>query len=197
SAEYIRSLRPTLEHATMIGTKPDVIAGLKKYGIFLSIGPRFLVDTLQTIKDYGEAARGYAAPIKTYLKEGIHVVGQMDTATWSDSANHWWGMYAFITRKAFSLDKKGEENLGSAPVLLPDEAIDRATALKMWTTWPSEYVFAENELGSLEPGKYADFAVLDRDYFTVPESEIPKVRVVMTGLNGKIVYDRDRLAGTQ
>ncbi|MBI4456686.1 MAG: amidohydrolase family protein, partial [Acidobacteria bacterium] len=50
---------------------------------------------------------------------------------------------------------------------------------------------------TLEPGKHADFAVLDRDYFTVPVSEIPKVRVVMTGLNGNIVYDRDQLAGTK
>ncbi|MBI4456388.1 MAG: amidohydrolase family protein [Acidobacteria bacterium] len=194
STEYIRSLRPTLEHATMIGTKPDVIAGLKKYGITLSVGPRFLVDTLQTIKDYGEAARSYTAPIKTYLNEGIKVVGQMDSATWDDYSNHWWGMYSFITRKAFSYDQKGEQNVDSAPVLVPEEAVDRATALKMWTTWASEYVFAEAALGTLEPGKYADFAVLDRDYFTIPVSEIPKVRVVMTGLNGKVVYDRDQLA---
>ncbi|MBI2820962.1 MAG: hypothetical protein HYX74_01935 [Acidobacteria bacterium] len=40
------------------------------------------------------------------------------------------------------------------------------------------------------------YVVLDRDYFTVPESEAWKVQPVMTGLNGRIVQDRGKLAGT-
>jgi predicted amidohydrolase YtcJ len=64
----------------------------------------------------------------------------------------------------------------------------------MVTTWASEYMLAEDTLGTLEPGKFADFVVLDRDFFTIPTEEIPDVKVVMTGLGGQIVYDLDRLA---
>ena len=63
------------------------------------------------------------------------------------------------------------------------------TALKMATTWASEYMMAEDTVGTLEPGKYADFAVLDRDFFTIATEEIPDTTVVMTGLSGQIVYD--------
>ena len=75
-------------------------------------------------------------------------------------------------------------------VLLPDQAIDRVTALKMVTTWGSEYMLAEDTIGTLEPGKYADFAVLEKDFFTIPMEEIRDgIPVVMTGLGGEIVHD--------
>ena len=63
------------------------------------------------------------------------------------------------------------------------------TALKMATTWASEYMMAEDTVGTLEPGKYADFAVLDRDFFTIATEEIVDTTVVMTGLSSQIVYD--------
>jgi predicted amidohydrolase YtcJ len=50
-------------------------------------------------------------------------------------------------------------------------------------------MLAEDTIGTLEPGKYADFSVLDRDYFTIPVDDILNLKSVMTGLNGKIVYD--------
>ena len=57
----------------------------------------------------------------------------------------------------------------------------------MWT-WASEYMMAEDTVGTLEPGKFADFAVLEKDFFTVPVEEVLNMKVVMTGLSGKIVY---------
>jgi predicted amidohydrolase YtcJ len=82
-------------------------------------------------------------------------------------------------------------------VLGPEEAIDRVTALKMVTTWGSEYMLAEDTIGTLEAGKLADFAVLDRDFFAIPVDQIPDVQVKMTGLGGRIVYDPDGLSGRQ
>jgi predicted amidohydrolase YtcJ len=79
--------------------------------------------------------------------------------------------------------------------LVPEQAIDRVTALKMATTWASEYMMAEDTLGTLESGKFADFAVLDRDFFTIPISEILDIEVVMTGLAGEIIYDPDQIGG--
>jgi predicted amidohydrolase YtcJ len=188
----------------MVGAAPDILAGLKKYGIILSIAPRMLADVPRAIEDYGEAVRPFAQPVKTYIREGIPVVGQMDSASYTDTSNHWLAMYSFVTRRAIGAGiPPGEQTssleslIARAPVINPEEAIDRTTALKMWTTWAADYVLAEDNLGSLEPGKYADFAVLDRDYFTISESDIPRVRVVMTSLGGKIVYDRDSLAGAK
>jgi predicted amidohydrolase YtcJ len=66
----------------------------------------------------------------------------------------------------------------------------------MTTTWASEYILAEDTLGTLEPGKYADFVVLEQDFFTIPVEEIPGMQVIMTGLAGEIVYDRDGLDGS-
>ena len=65
------------------------------------------------------------------------------------------------------------------------------------SSWASEYMFAEDTIGTLEPEKFADFAILDRDFFAIPVSEIPDVEVVMTALSGKIVYDPNHLAGGQ
>ena len=45
----------------------------------------------------------------------------------------------------------------------------------MYTRWSSEYVLRENVLGSIEPRKYADFAVLSEDYLTVPEDDIAMI----------------------
>ena len=74
----------------------------------------------------------------------------------------------------------------------PKQAVDKETALKMFTRWAAEYVLRENELGSLEPGKWADFAILDRDYLSVPGDDISKINVLMTVLGGKPVYtDRE------
>ena len=76
----------------------------------------------------------------------------------------------------------------------PEERIDRVHAMKMWTSWASEYVLKEDELGTLEEGKFADLVVLDRDYFTVPVNDILKVRTPMTMVGGKIIQLQESLA---
>ena len=47
----------------------------------------------------------------------------------------------------------------------------------------------EEKIGSLEPGKFADLAVLDRDYFSVPDAEIKKIRSVLTIVDGRVVHN--------
>ena len=70
----------------------------------------------------------------------------------------------------------------------PDQVMTRDEALRAMTIWPAYAAFQEKELGSLTPGKYADFVVLDRDIMQVPPTEILSTRVEATYIGGKIVY---------
>lgn len=68
------------------------------------------------------------------------------------------------------------------------DPVTREQALIAHTRSNAWLLFKEQELGSLEPGKLADFLVLDRDYLTVPESEIREIRPVMTVVGGRVVH---------
>jgi hypothetical protein len=66
--------------------------------------------------------------------------------------------------------------------------VDKTTALKLITRWAGEYVLKGDKVGSIEKGKYADIAVLDRDYMTIPNEEVSDIRPQLTMLGGKIVF---------
>jgi predicted amidohydrolase YtcJ len=72
----------------------------------------------------------------------------------------------------------------------PDQIMTREEALKAMTIWPAYAGFQEKVMGSITPGKYADFVILDRDIMTVPASEILATRVMSTWIGGKAVYSR-------
>jgi len=73
----------------------------------------------------------------------------------------------------------------------PAEGVDRATALKMFTLWPAHASFREDELGTIEVGKRADFTAFDIDLMTVPAAAIPNGRAVLTVVDGAVVYRAD------
>ncbi|HEX2722949.1 MAG TPA: amidohydrolase [Gemmatimonadaceae bacterium] len=72
----------------------------------------------------------------------------------------------------------------------PEQVMTRTEALKSMTIWPAYAAFQENVMGSLSPGKYADFVILDRDIMTVRPEEILATRVMSTWLGGRSVYER-------
>ncbi|HEY0600587.1 amidohydrolase [Brevundimonas sp.] len=74
----------------------------------------------------------------------------------------------------------------------PHEAVDRQTALKMFTLWPAWASFREAELGTIEVGKRADFTAFDVDLMTAPEADIPKGRAVLTVVDGVVVHRADQ-----
>ncbi|HEY9517531.1 MAG TPA: amidohydrolase [Gemmatimonadaceae bacterium] len=72
----------------------------------------------------------------------------------------------------------------------PEEKMTRQEALRAMTIWPAYAAFQESEMGSLTPGKYADFVVLDRDIMRIPEGDILGTQVMATYIAGKAVYER-------
>jgi predicted amidohydrolase YtcJ len=71
----------------------------------------------------------------------------------------------------------------------PEQKMTREEALRSMTIWPAYAGFQEFLLGSLTPGKYADFVVLDRDIMRIPDTEILGTRVVSTWIGGTRVYE--------
>ncbi len=72
----------------------------------------------------------------------------------------------------------------------PEERMTREEALRSMTIWPAYAGFMEGVSGSLTPGKYADFVVLDQDIMSVAPERILDTHVVMTVLGGQVVYQR-------
>jgi predicted amidohydrolase YtcJ len=71
----------------------------------------------------------------------------------------------------------------------PEQRMTRDEALKSMTIWPAFAAFQEHDLGSLAPGKYADFVVLDQDIMRAPVETILATRVVSTWVGGRMVYE--------
>jgi predicted amidohydrolase YtcJ len=70
------------------------------------------------------------------------------------------------------------------------QKISRMEALRAMTRTAAYVSFSEQSTGSLEAGKLADLAVLDRDYLTCPEEEIRRIGVDLTIVGGHVVYER-------
>ena len=172
TVEDVRRLRLTVEHAEVLGNLPDVVEGLKKYGIIVSAGPPRLLREPEYLQDYGPAVDSFMLPVRSWLNQGIKVVGQNHSYR---NIGYYWTV--FMTRQ-----------VEGGKAILPEEKLDRVTVLKMWTPWAAEYVLREDDLGTLEVGKLADFLVLDKDYFTIPVAEIPDIRPQMTVVGGAIKF---------
>jgi predicted amidohydrolase YtcJ len=71
---------------------------------------------------------------------------------------------------------------------MPEEAVSRATTLRLFTSRAAEWLLAETIAGTLEPGKVADFVVMDKDFFTVPREEITDNKVILTVVGDLIIY---------
>jgi predicted amidohydrolase YtcJ len=77
----------------------------------------------------------------------------------------------------------------------PEQKLTREQALALFTSSAAYAAFQEDDLGTIEAGKLADFTVFDIDLMTVPEAEILDAKTVMTVVGGKIVYDSSTAEG--
>jgi predicted amidohydrolase YtcJ len=99
-----------------------------------------------------------------------------------EAVNPMLGIYAAVTRQ----DLQGEPAGGWQP----DQVLTRAEAIRGFTVDAAWAAFMENQVGSIEPGKKADFIVLDRDLMSVDVAEIPFVQVLETWLDGELVWSK-------
>lgn len=99
-----------------------------------------------------------------------------------ESINPLYGFYAGVTRQ----DLKGYPPEG----FQKNDALTREQALKAMTIWAAKAAFEENEKGSLEPGKWADFVITNQDIMTVPEQKIPETQVLKTFISGEQVFSK-------
>ena len=76
----------------------------------------------------------------------------------------------------------------SGRAILKDQTVTREEALIAHTRTNAYFLFQEDNLGTIEPGKYADLVVLDRDYLSVPDEEIKDIQSVLTLVGGRVGY---------
>jgi predicted amidohydrolase YtcJ len=79
----------------------------------------------------------------------------------------------------------------------PEESPNREDALRMYSLNSAWFTFDETNRGSLEPGKYADLAVLSDDYLTVPVEKVAELHSVLTLVGGKPVYGEEPFAALE
>ena len=182
--EFMRSLRVSSDHCGFY-PRPSQLPRMKKLNMIISCNAMFVNRSSPWLPIYGADKANRISPIKAMLDAGVMPTSEYEGLNLGsgEGATPNAFLYHYITRRS----DRGE-------LIAPEEAIDRVSALKMSTVWASYFVLRENELGSLQAGKLADFAVFNKDYFTVPEAEIPTVFPLMTVMGGKTIVLREELA---
>jgi predicted amidohydrolase YtcJ len=126
----------------------------------------------------GEQRAQNYKPARKYLDHGVVITASSDVTS-TVSANPFIALYALVTRK---------NRLGQ--LIAPHEAISREEALRAYTINGTWLTREEQLKGTIEVGKLADMAVLDRDYFAVADEEIKEIQVDVTIVNGETVWER-------
>ena len=176
--DQIRAKRHAYDH--MGGSpRPEQVARIKNLGMIVGGYNMQLWEggAEKMFHDYGERAVEWMQPRKSLLDAGVMNSVEIDRPIGSTDLTYFHVLWIGITRK----DLHGK-------VWAPNQAVSREAMLKFATLGGAYYTKHERVLGSLEPGKWADLIVIDRDYLTIPVDEIENIRVLMTMVGGKIVH---------
>ncbi|HEX2494443.1 MAG TPA: amidohydrolase family protein [Steroidobacter sp.] len=171
------ALRPRIEHAQVIA--PEDAPRFAELGVIASIQPTHATSDMNMAEDRlgRERLRG-AYAWRTLLDSGARLAGGSDFPV--ELPNPFYGLYAAVTRQ----DREGRPPGGWHA----SEKLSREEALRLFTLDAAYAAHMEGAVGSLEPGKWADFILVDRDYFKIPESEIDDVRVIAAYVAGAPVF---------
>ncbi len=169
------------DHAETISARSiDRIAAL---GGGVAVQHRMAYQGEYFVERYGAAAAEATPPVKAIIDAGVKVSAGTD-ATRVASYDPWVSLSWLVTGRT----------LGDLRLYPTRNCLDRETALRMWTENTTWFSNEEGKKGRIVPGQLADLAVLDRDYFTVPEAEIRQITSVLTLVDGKPVWGTDEFA---
>ncbi|WP_300544693.1 amidohydrolase [Maricaulis sp.] len=167
------------EHSQIV--HPDDIPRFAELGVIASMQPSHAIGDLHFAPDrLGDERLDGAYAWQSLLDAGAHITGGSDAPV--EQGDPRIEYYAAVARADLS-GFQGEN-------WHPDEALSRQDALKLFTLWPAFASFREDELGSIEEGKRADFTVFSADIMTAPATDILEVEPVMTVVDGEIVWER-------
>ncbi|MET3290899.1 UNVERIFIED_CONTAM: putative amidohydrolase YtcJ [Brevibacillus sp. OAP136] len=171
-----RDSRHTIEHVEMI--HQDDIPRFGELGVIASIQPNhmYLSDRETYTVAIGPDRSKHAWATKSLQEAGAFLAFSTDFPV--DELNPMSQIYRAVTR----IDNTDDQAWN------PEQRVTLADALKAYTSGPAYGTFREHELGTLEVGKLADLVILDRNLFAVPTEEILEASVLMTIVDGKIVY---------
>jgi len=189
-----KPIAPTRSHVMHASFQsPAAIARMKKMGVLADVQAAWLyLDGPALERVFGYDGMRYFYPLRSYIDAGIVVAAGSDHMIGYDKNgavnpyNPFLSMWTEVTRLTWAPG-------GTGKVMHPEERVSRAEALKTHTIWAAYLQFAEKERGSIEPGKFADLVVIDRDYLTCPEAEIKDIQPVMTVLDGRIANRAESL----
>ena len=176
----VASTRPSLTHSNFMDRRTiDLLARL---GAVANIQPAWLyMDTRTLIAQFGYDRLRFFQPLHSLFEAGGRVGGGSDHMQKIGSFrsinpyNPFLGIWVAVTRRARNYDG----------TLHPEEALSREQAIRFYTINNAYLLFREKEIGSLAPGKFADFIVLDRDILSCPTDAIRETQVLDTYLGEK------------
>ena len=166
-----------IEHAQIVSL-PD-FALFDKYSVIASMQATHATSDMRwAAKRLGPDRIAGAYAWRRFLQLGVPVANGSDFPV--EEANPLLGFFASFARQ----DLSGQPPEGWTP----DQRMTREESLYSWTMAGAYAAFEEKDKGSLTPGKLADLVVLDRDIMMAPAREVPKTKVWMTLLGGRIVH---------
>jgi predicted amidohydrolase YtcJ len=175
----LRDRRWRIEHAQHL--IPEDIPRFAHIGIIASVQPYHAIDDGRWAETkIGKERAKHTYAFKSLLDAGTRLACGSDwTVAPLDPIS---GIYAAVTRR--TLDGKNPEGW------IPEQKISLEDAIKGYTINGAYAEFAEASKGSIEAGKLADLVVLSHDIFEIPPEDILDAEVLMTILNGEIVYQK-------
>jgi hypothetical protein len=171
----LKDARFRIVHAGI--STPAVEKRLRELNVLVDGNPPFVYWIGSWFLKYGPERVRWSYPAKSYIENGIIEAAGSDVPV--TPVSPWWGIWAAVVRR----------DLQSGQILAPEERISVEQALALYTRNGAYAGFEEDLKGALEPGKLADFVVVDRDVLTVPADELKDVKVLQTFVGGRSVYD--------
>ena len=173
------ALRHRIEHAQVVALED--IPRFKELEIIASMQPTHATSDMNMAEDrVGSDRIEGAYAWQTFLNQGTVIAGGSDFPV--EDVNPFYGLYSAVTRK----DHDGMPPGG----WYSEQRMSRVEALRAFTVDAAYAAHQEDVIGTLEPGKWADFILIDRDFFTVDASEIWQTEVLKTWLAGEKVYQK-------